>query len=187
MYPSNKKTSLFYRDSIELPFFVHHLKGKGELNLPEATVFMTGKNEWQSFDQWPPKTQSAQKLYFREHGKLSFQPANSDEKAYDEYVSDPAKPVPYTEEITFGMTREYMTDDQRFAAKRPDVLVFETEVLTEDLILAGPLTAHLKVSTSETAADWIVKLIDVYPKRCPGQRMDSRRTKDGQLPSNGSK
>lgn len=175
-----QKTSLFYRDSIELPFFVHHLKGKGELNLREATVFMTGKNEWQSFDQWPPKTQSAQKLYFREHGKLLFQPANSDEKAYDEYVSDPAKPVPYTEEITFGMTREYMTDDQRFAAKRPDVLVFETEVLTEDLVLAGPLTAYLKVSTSETAADWIVKLIDVYPKDAP----DNKWTREGQKMAN---
>lgn len=176
----DQKTSLFYRGSIELPFFVHHLKGKGELNLPEATVFMTGKNEWQSFDQWPPKTQSAQKLYFREHGKLSFQPAASHEKAYDEYVSDPAKPVPYTEEITFGMTREYMTDDQRFAAKRPDVLVFETEVLSEDLVLAGPLTAHLKVSTSETAADWIVKLIDVYPKDAP----DNKWTREGQKMAN---
>lgn len=159
----DQKTSLHYRYEIELPFFKYYLKDEGTLDLPEASVFMTGKNEWRSYDQWPPQHVKAQKLYLHDHQQLSFAKASKEEQPFDEFVSDPAKPVPYTEETAFGMTKEYMTDDQRFAARRPDVLVFETEVLDEDLTLAGPLMARLKVSTTGTDADWVVKFIDVYP------------------------
>lgn len=155
------KTSIYYRDSIELPFFNYYLKDKGQLNLSEATMFMTGRNEWRHFDTWPPKNLEVEKLYLASDGGLSStQPKQS---GYNEFISDPMKPVPYTEDIYFGMAKEYMTDDQRFAASRPDVLVYKTEVLNNDMVLAGPLMAHLKVSTTGSDADWIVKLIDVYP------------------------
>ncbi|MGD0035883.1 MAG: CocE/NonD family hydrolase [Bacteroidota bacterium] len=161
------KTSLFYQDSINLPFFNYYLKDKGTLNLPKATMFMTGKNEWKRFDKWPPENLDARKLYLHASGKLTFIPPEPAESSFDEFVSDPQKPVPFTEDIAFAMTKEYMTDDQRFAARRSDVLVYETEVLNKDITFAGPLTAHLKVSTTEGDADWVVKLIDVYPDDAP--------------------
>ena len=161
------KTSLFYQDSIDLPFFNYYLKDKGTLNLPKAMMFMTGKNEWKRFDKWPPENLDARKLYLHASGKLTFAPPEPAESSFDEFVSDPQKPVPFTEDIAFDMTKEYMTDDQRFAARRSDVLVYETEVLNEDITFAGPLTAHLKVSTTEGDADWVVKLIDVYPDDAP--------------------
>ena len=157
------KTSVYYRDSVELPFFNYYLKDKGTLNLPKALMFMTGKNQWGKFDQWPPKNLKSKKLYFQSNGKLNFDMKPSDESSFDEFISDTKKPVPFSEEISFDMTREYMTDDQRFAAKRPDVLVYETEILNEDITFAGPSIANLKVSTTAGDADWIVKLIDVYP------------------------
>ncbi|MCJ7446231.1 MAG: CocE/NonD family hydrolase [Bacteroidales bacterium] len=163
----NIKTSLYYRDSIELPFFNYYLKDKGTLRLAEATMFMTGKNEWKKFDQWPPKNLETKKLYMHANETLSFDPPQASESSFDEFVSDPHKPVPYTEDIAFKMTKEYMTDDQRFAARRPDVLVYETDILTEDITLAGPSVAHLKVSTTGSDADWVVKLIDVYPSEAP--------------------
>ena len=157
------KASLYYRDSIELPFFNYYLKDKGSLRQSEATMFLTGKNEWKKFDQWPPKNLENKKLYLHAGEKLTFDLPQANESAFDEYISDPHKPVPYTDDIAFEMTKEYMTDDQRFAARRPDVLIYETDALTDDITLAGPSVAHLKVSTSGTDADWIVKLIDVYP------------------------
>lgn len=163
----DQKTSLYYRDSIELPFFTYYLKDKGTLNLAEATVFETGKNQWKKYDEWPPKNTEEKELYLHENGRLSFEEVKKEEQPFDEYVSDMSKPVPYTEDVAFGMTKEYMTDDQRFASRRPDVLTYETEVLNEDLTLAGPLLAKLKVSTSGTASDWVVKLIDVYPSNAP--------------------
>jgi len=163
----DSKTSLYYRDSIELPFFKYYLKDKGTLDLHEATMFMTGRNEWRKFDCWPPKNVKTEKIYLHEDGRLSFNPARSSKISFDEFVSNPKKPVPYTEDIWFDMTKEYMTDDQRFASKRPDVLVYQTEVLDSDIILAGPLTAHLNVSTTGGDADWVVKLIDVYPEDAP--------------------
>jgi putative CocE/NonD family hydrolase len=153
---------MFYRDSIELPFFNHYLKDKGDLNIAEATMFMTGLNQWKRFSQWPPQNLDERKIYLRENGMLSFD-APQKQDSFDEFVSDPDKPVPYTANIEFEMSKEYMTDDQRFAASRPDVLVYNTSVLSDDVILAGPLTAHLKISTTGSDADWIVKLIDVYP------------------------
>jgi hypothetical protein len=162
--PFGSKTGAFYRAEIELPFFEKYLKDK-ELPAPaEATVFETGSNTWRTFDRWPPKASEARSLFLNAAGKLTWErPADSAETGFDEFVSDPAKPVPYTETITPRMTIEYMTDDQRFASRRPDVLTFQTEALTEDLILAGPLEADLWVSTTGTDADWVVKLIDVHP------------------------
>lgn len=157
------QTSLFYREEIELPFFNHHLKGKGELRLPEAYMFETGANRWRTFDHWPPRSLETRSLYFRAGGRLSFDPPVGESGTYDEYVSDPAKPVPFSEAITTDTPKAYMTDDQRFAARRPDVLVYQTEVLEEPITLAGPVLADLWVSTSGTASDWIVKLIDVFP------------------------
>lgn len=156
------KTAEHYQKEIEFAFFNHFLKGKGKLDLPEATVFETGANRWRRFDAWPPPVEK-RKLYFHPKGKLAFAPPDARRGAYDEYVSDPAKPVPFTEEIAIGMTTRYMTDDQRFASRRPDVLVYQTEPLPEDVTLAGRSLARLYVSTSGTDSDWVVKLIDVFP------------------------
>jgi putative CocE/NonD family hydrolase len=161
------QTSLFYRESIEAPFFNYYLKGEGQPDLPEAYVFETGTNQWRTFDDWPPQQAEASSLYLTEGGRLSFEPPDNRGDAYDEYESDPANPVPYTSDIATGMTQEYMTDDQRFASRRPDVLVYQTEVLEEDITLVGPLLADLWVSTSGTGSDWIVKLIDVLPPDAP--------------------
>lgn len=159
--------STFYQREIERKFFAFHLKGEGAANLPEAYMFDTGKKEWKKFDVWPPKEVPIQ-LYFGEGGKLSVnKPIN--EKAVFEYISDPAKPVPYTSQ-TEGLTftpRRFMSDDQREASTRPDVLTFETEVLTDDVTIAGEILAKLKVAISGTDSDFIVKLIDVYPPNHP--------------------
>lgn len=163
----NSSTSAWYRENVELPFFNFYLKDKGELKLPEATVFRTGANEWKSFDQWPPKDLQSRSIYFRANGKLAFDAPKDSGEAFDEYLSDPARPVPYTNVITNSRGTGYMIEDQRFAARRPDVLTFETGALDEDLTLAGPVTADLFVSTTGTDADFIVKLIDVYPDNAP--------------------
>jgi hypothetical protein len=163
----DSNTSAWYRDHLELPFFNFYLKDKGEMKLAEATVFRTGANEWKSFDQWPPKGLQPRALYFHANGKLSFDAPKNSGEAFDEYLSDPAKPVPYTNEITNSRGTGYMIEDQRFAARRPDVLVYETEVLAEDLTLGGPITADLFVATTGTDADFVVKLIDVYPDNAP--------------------
>ena len=162
----NSKTSEFYREHIELPFFEFHLKGKGEAKYPEAWVFETGTNEWQKHDTWPPASSTPRSYYFGPAGRLSTE-TTTDESGFDEYVSDPAKPVPYIDKINIGMVAEYMIEDQRFASRRPDVLVYQTGVLEEDVTLAGPLEAELFVSTSGTDADFVIKLIDVYPNDYP--------------------
>jgi len=155
-------TTTFYQENIELAFFNHYLKGQGEHGLPEAYVFETGHKRWHKYDQWPPAETRRQKLYFAGGRGLRWQPPTQDQ-AKDEFLSDPHKPVPHTEKITTAMTYEYMTDDQRFASRRPDVLTYQTEPLTEDVTFAGPLTARLHVATTGTDADWAVKLIDVFP------------------------
>ena len=168
--PFNAKTSLFYREKIELPFFKHYLKGEAEgtADLPEAYVFETGTNQWRRYETWPPKNATGKTLYFREGGKLSFEPPETNgADAFDEYISDPAKPVPFIPNISIGMTREHMLDDQRSAGTRTDVLVFQTDVLEADLTIAGPLTPSLFVSTTGTDSDWVVKLIDVYAADFP--------------------
>lgn len=158
-------TSEWYAREIEYPFFQYYLKGKGNGNqLPEATIFFSGENQWRKFSAWPVKESQITQAYLQKRGKISFQKtASTNPLTYSEYISDPDKPVPYTEDVHTGRTREYMTDDQRFAARRPDVLVFETDILSEDLTIAGEIIANLCVSISSRDADFVVKLIDVFP------------------------
>ena len=152
-----------YRRDIEYPFFLHHLKDKGSAPVAEATVFETGGNAWKSFDAWPPRGTTDRTLYFQEGGGLSFSPPAASSTTFDEYVSDPARPVPWSTETRTTQGHLWMIEDQRFAATRPDVLVYRTEPLTEDVTVAGPIIASIVASTSGTDSDWIVKLIDVYP------------------------
>lgn len=166
-----EKTSLFYREKIELPFFNHFLKGKGNISdLKEVNAFNTGANRWESFEAWDPKVKITEKaLYLHQGGKLSFDKPGAlvssemNPRIYDEYTSDPANPVPYTQKITLNYPRDFMTEDQRFVANRPDVLVYQTEPLAEDLTVAGDIHPNLFVSTSGTDADYVVKIIDVFP------------------------
>ena len=167
------KTSLHYRENIEFEFFRRLLKGAGDVQLAEANVFETGANRWREFERWPPQNLESQALYLNARGALS-ETAPEEADAFEEFISDPAKPVPFTEDIATGMTREYMTDDQRFATRRPDVLAWQTSELEVDMTLAGPIIADLWVSTSAADADWIVKIIDVHPDDAPNQR-NSRR------------
>jgi putative CocE/NonD family hydrolase len=157
------KTSDFYQKEIEFPFFQHFLNDKGPQKLPEASVFETGANHWRKFEVWPPAQREKKHLYARAGGKLAFEAPADEELASDNFVSDPAKPVPFTEAVAIGMTAEYMTDDQRFASHRPDVLTYQTDVLDNDLTVAGPVLSDLRVSTDQGDADWVVKLIDVFP------------------------
>jgi putative CocE/NonD family hydrolase len=163
----NAKTSAFYREQIELPFFEHHLKAKGNLKQPEAWVFETGTNQWHRHDRWPPAAVAPESLYFHASGRLAFDPPPGTQTAFDEYVSDPDRPVPYIDDIGVAMAVEYMVADQRFAARRTDVLVYQSDLLEKDMTLAGPIEADLSVSTTGTDSDWIVKLIDVYPSDFP--------------------
>ncbi len=162
----NTKTSVYYRQEIELPFFNYYLKDKGNMELGEARIFVTGENNWRTFDTWPPANAMSAKLYLQPKRKLSFN-APTGKEQFDEYVADPSNPVPYTEDVHLRRTREYMTDDQRFAARRPDVMVYESDVLTEDVTIVGPVFANLFVSTSGTDADYVVKLVDVFPDDTP--------------------
>ncbi|MCA9720370.1 MAG: CocE/NonD family hydrolase, partial [Myxococcales bacterium] len=161
------ETSRYYQKDIELVFFQHYLKGEpapaGPPKLPEALVFNTGADAWREFDAWPPPGVEPRALYLAGDGALQEAVPPPRGQDHDAYVSDPARPVPFSEDLDVGMTREYMTDDQRFAARRPDVLVYQTPPLTEELTVAGPLRAELWVSTTAGDADWIVKLIDVFP------------------------
>lgn len=167
--PFNAKTADFYREFIELPFFEFHLKGKGKTKHPKAWVFETGTNQWRQHDAWPPRKTEARALYLHAGGRLAFEPPaeSGPDDAHDSYVSDPAKPVPFIDKVGIGMTPEYMVADQRFASRRPDVLVYETDLLSEDITIAGPIQVELHVATSGTDADWVVKLIDVYPDDYP--------------------
>lgn len=171
-------TSLWYREHIELPFFLHHLKDAPPPDIAEATVFNTGANIWRTFEQWPPAADETA-LFLHQGSSLSFeQPADAATR-FDEFPSDPAKPVPFIENVARGMTREYMTDDQRFAARRPDVLVYQTPPLEEDITLAGPVIADLVVSTSQSDADWVVKLIDVFPPDAPNHEFTPSHSSAG--------
>ncbi|MCY2686854.1 CocE/NonD family hydrolase [Salinimicrobium sp. TH3] len=157
-----------YQKEVETLFFNHFLKGEADATvpLPEAYMFDTGLREWKSYAAWPPREAEKKTYYLGDRQELSEQVLDiaMASKGAEEFISDPNKPVPYSEDIKMVFTpRKYMTDDQRFAARRPDVLVYETEVLKEDLTLAGEVLAKLQVATTGTAADWVVKVIDVYP------------------------
>ncbi|MDF2431905.1 MAG: uncharacterized protein JWP44_1536 [Mucilaginibacter sp.] len=155
-------TGPFYREKIEFAFFSHYLKGT-ELDLPKVSTFETGVNEWKTYNTWPPKEAEEMNLYLLPGGKLSFEAPKAADNSADEFASDPNKPVPFVDGIDAGMKREYMTGDQRFAERRPDVLTYQSEVLDKDITIAGNIWANLKVSTTGTDADWVVKVIDVYP------------------------
>ncbi len=156
-------TSEYYQQNFEIPFFNYFLKGKGDVShIAEANVFITGKNEWNSFDNWPPAQKTDKAMYFHTGGKLTFEkPSTSND--FSEYISDPSKPVPYEEDVHFNRSRTYMSADQRFASRRPDVLVFQTDTLTEDITVTGNVIAELAASISTTDADFVVKIIDVFP------------------------
>jgi len=159
-----KGVSDFYNKNIEVPFFNYYLKGEGDAKtIAEANIYITGENIWKTFTEWPPKNVETKAIYLRENAGLSFTKPSLQNNS-SEYISDPANPVPYTEDVHLGRTKEYMIDDQRFASRRTDVLVFTTDTLTSELTLAGPVIADLLVSLSTTDADFVVKLIDVFPE-----------------------
>jgi hypothetical protein len=168
-------TSVYFRREIELPWFAYWLKDKGMLQLAEATTFETGANTWRSHASWPPKENvTPRQLYFHSGGRLAFRPPASEQgdSGFDAYLSDPARPVPYRARPILplyggrGSTwSTWLVDDQRFAQDRPDVAAWQTEPLEEDLVIAGDIVAHLFAATSGSDADWVVKLIDVYPER----------------------
>ena len=159
------RTGEYFRANIQFPFFEYYLKGKGS-GLPKAYVFETGTNVWRKYDQWPPAEAHAKTLYLHAGGKLSFDPPNENEGS-DEYISDPAHPVPFVNYIATSVPQRYMVDDQRFAARRPDVLVYQSDPLEEDVTIAGPVSPKLSVASTGTDSDFVVKLIDVYPNDYP--------------------
>jgi uncharacterized protein len=162
------KTGEFWREQIIFPFFEQHLKGGGDAKLPEAYMFETGTNTWRQFTEWPPRGAQRRTLYFHASGKLSFDPPREAQPSFDEYVSDPTHPVPFIPYTSVGRTeQEYMVADQRPFARRPDVLVYQTDPLEEDVTVAGPVAPKLRVSTSGTDSDFVVKVIDVYPFEYP--------------------
>jgi uncharacterized protein len=159
-------TSEYFQDSIEIPFFNYYLLGKGNVsNIAEANIFFSGENNWKKFNEWPPKNIETENLYFGSNGKLLLNITGNEGSNYsfDEYTSNPAHPVPYTEDVQFERTREYMDDDQRFASRRTDVLTYETDTLHDNVTIAGPLIADLMTSISTTDVDFVVKVIDVFP------------------------
>ena len=174
--PFGSDTGAYFRQKILAPWFAYWLKDKGVLPLKEALLFQTGSDKWVQFDSWPPREAKAQNLYFREEGKLSLDaPTAESVQAFDSYVSDPAHPVPYRQrpiDMTYpedhpGSWFTWLVQDQRFVDSRPDVLTWQTDELKEDVTLAGQVIAKLFASTTGSDADWIVKLIDVYPEKYP--------------------
>jgi len=172
--PFGSDTGVYFRQNIEAPWFAFWLKDKGKLPLKEVLLFQTGSDTWTAFDSWPPREAQTRDLYFQEDGKLSFDaPQISDPESHDAYVSDPSHPVPYRHrpvDMTYpqdhpGNWYTWLVEDQRFVDQRPDVLIWQTDALTDDITVAGRVTAKLFASTTGSDADWIVKLIDVYPER----------------------
>ena len=163
------KTSQYYRAEVELPFFNFYLKDKGRFDLPHALAFQTGRNEWVRSDAWPPAGTTERRFYLQAGGRLDVTApaAAAGAEAFDSYVSDPARPVPYTSELRTTEGQLFTVEDQRFAWSRTDVLSYQTGPLAEDLTIAGPIDATLHVSTTGTDSDWVVKLIDVFPDATP--------------------
>jgi putative CocE/NonD family hydrolase len=161
------KNSEYFNDQVLLPFFQQYLKDGPDAKLPKALMFETGTNMWRRYDAWPPKNAHAKNLYFAAGGKLTFTAPQDSASAYDEYISDPNRPVPFIDTEATDVPQDYIDADQRFAAKRPDVLVYESEPLTDDVTVAGAVSPRLWVSSSGTDSDFDVKLIDVYPVNLP--------------------
>lgn len=180
------KTGDYYRKNIVFPFFEQYLKGVTGKAMPEAQMFETGTNVWRSYPSWPPQQAQSRSLYLGANGSLSWtQPSSSlaDGNAFDEYVSDPKNPVPFVGYTAIGVPREYPTSDQRFASTRSDVLVYKSQPLEEDITIVGPISPKLFVSTTGTDADWVVKLIDVYPSDYPSTVEEKSRPNDVPPPS----
>ncbi len=175
-------TAEYYRKNILFPFFEQYLKGNGDAKLPKAYVFETGTNVWRQYSAWPPKSAEPKTLYFHANGGLSFDAPAEESFPFDEYVSDPAKPVPFVNYAALNVPQEYMVSDQRFADSRTDVVVYQTPVLQEDVTIAGPISPRLFVSTSGTDSDWDIKLIDVYPSDYPDSKQDAPRPEDRDKP-----
>ncbi len=166
-------TADYYREYVVFPFFEQHLKDAPDAKLAKATVFETGTNVWRHYPSWPPPGVQEKTLYFQPGGKLAWLPPAADSaRGFDEYVSDPNKPVPFLAYYAVAVPPEYMVSDQRFAATRPDVLTYQTDPLEEDVTIAGPVSPRLFVSTTGTDSDWDVKLIDVYPPDYPDPLAD---------------
>ncbi|NDD63659.1 MAG: CocE/NonD family hydrolase [Acidobacteria bacterium] len=174
----DSNTARHYREKIEAPWFAYYLKDRGETGIREAITFQTGGNEWKSYDQWPPVNRTTERrLYLHANGRLSFDAPTTAGPAFDEYISDPAKPVPYRPrpiEPTYNPPDlggsgwgAWLVEDQRFVDGRPDVLSWSTEPLTDDVVLTGSVIANLFAATSGTDSDWVVKLIDAYPGEYP--------------------
>ena len=165
------KTSHYFQRDVQFPFFNYHLKDAGDWQAREAIVFETGANVWKTYDRWPPEDAVSTAIYLQADGRLTFElPDPAAAPGYDTYVSDPSKPVPFSAEIRTTQGHLWMIEDQRFAATRPDVLVYQSDRLEADLTIAGPIIASLFASTSGTDSDWIVKLIDVFPGETPDTR-----------------
>jgi putative CocE/NonD family hydrolase len=179
----NSDTGDYYRKKILFPFFEQYLKGAGDAKLPKAYVFETGTNVWRQYSDWPPKEAQKKTLYFHADGGLSFDPPSDppagSSREFDEYVSDPAHPVPFTTYTDDEVPQVYMDEDQRFTDSRTDVLTYESPVLQDDVTIAGPITPHLFVSTSGTDSDFDVKLIDVYPVDYPESKLDGPEEERG--------
>lgn len=178
----HQPTSEQFQQDVLLPFFEQHLRADGEVKAPKvpvakATVFETGTNVWRRYDAWPPKEAQPRTLYFASGGRLSFTPPAAAQPEFDSWVSDTNKPVPFVDHTTLGVPQDYMVGDQRFAATRPDVLTFRSDVLEEDVVIAGPIVARLFASTSGTDADWVVKLIDVYPPELEEEAAKKRKAR----------
>ncbi|WP_295991292.1 CocE/NonD family hydrolase [Rugamonas sp.] len=172
------KTGEHFRGKILFPFFENNLKGKADAAMPAVYAFDTGSNVWRTYPAWPPQQAKARTLYFGPNGTLGWRQPAAGAAQYDEYVADPAKPVPFTSYPAIGAPKEYMVGDQRFASSRPDVLTYRSEPLEEDVTLAGPVSPKLFVSTTGTDADWVVKLIDVYPPDYPSAVGDEEKGAD---------
>ena len=175
--PFRQEDKYFFQREIEFPFFRYYLKGEGELDLPEAWIYETGDDHWKSYGTWPPDYLEMTDIWLDSGGSLSWTPPETAPDAFDEYISDPRKPVPYTAPFLSARgfyNRQYLSEDQRFASTRPDVLVYQGEVLEEAVTLAGPIEVELYVSTTGTDADWVVKLIDAFPDTASQRGIDQR-------------
>ena len=175
--PFRQEDKYFFQREIEFPFFRYYLKGEGELDLPEAWIYETGDDQWKSYGTWPPDYLEMTDIWLDSGGSLSWTSPEKAPDAFDEYISDPRKPVPYTAPFLSARgfyNRQYLSEDQRFASTRPDVLVYQGEVLEEAVTLAGPVEVELYVSTTGTDADWVVKLIDAFPDTASQRGIDQR-------------
>jgi putative CocE/NonD family hydrolase len=170
----------YFHENVELPFFNYYLKDEGTLSLSEALVFETGTDLWRSYDKWPPANAKEREFFFTNDGHLSWVgPPAATVHGFDEYVSDPAKSVPYTLQTSVRYNRDYFVDDQRFAACRPHVVVYTSEPLVEKMTIVWPIAVELYVTTTETDADWVVKVIDVFPENTPDPEVNPRNIRMG--------